>query len=217
MTNTQSATTLIGIAMNNETIIPAPYTKYCPSCGGELEIQDIKSEVDSKCKNCSYSEPAANAYYMTFLSRSLSEYAYLHDIENVFAGDEEISIFTALEGNALLPAFVNRSEQIIQSVGLSRIKGLSSGLKIIQDENALGKQRVVIDPDNFSLGNSMIMLSETIHEAIMMTQAMSNEFYESQICIDYMPNLNSNIQIPDTPEGSLTRALQKASQSAPGI
>lgn len=203
--------------MNSEIIIPATYTQKCPNCGGNLEIQDIKSEVDSKCHNCSYSEPAANAYYITFISRGLSEYANLHDLESVFMGDREMSIFSALEGNALLPAFVERSQQIIHAVGLSSIKSLSSGLKIINDIDGLDSKRVVIDPANFSLSASMVMLSETIHESIEMTQLLSTEFYESQICLDYMPNLNPNIQMPDTPEGSLSGALQKASQSTPGL
>lgn len=201
-------------------IIPSTYLEYCPVCHGVLDLSFHREEQPSACTQCNYTEPAGNAEIVTFLSHLCVEYALQANIDTVFLKDNEFTIRECMEGNGLLPLFVERADQILGAAGLANIPGFSLGLRVIEDIKGLLLSRVVIATPSLCIANTMAVLCEVLHETMLLTRELNTKFYGNQICLDYMPNINPAVGLSSPQADSLHRAIQAATlqspQGAPG-
>ncbi len=201
-------------------IIPSAYLEHCPVCNSLLNLSNTLGEKSTTCTNCDYHEPAGNAAVVTFLSASISEYAVLNEVDTVFLKGSEFIIKECMEGNGLLPLFVERAEQIQQASGISDIPGIGLQLKIIEDVKGLLMSRVVMKSPSISIASTLGFLSEVLHETMSLTKTLDTKYYGNQICLDFMPCVNPTVDVSETSAAKLHSALQVATKQqslgAPG-
>jgi len=193
-------------------IIPSAYLKFCPACNSLLKLSNNLGGKPTTCTNCDYQEPAGNATVISFLSASFSEYAALNNVDTVFLKGNEFSIRECMEGNGLLPLFVERIQQIQQASGLSGIPVIGLQLKAIEDVKGLLMSRVVMNSPEISIATTLGFLSEVLHETMSLTSKLDTKFYGNQICLDYMPTVNPTVGFSETSAAKLHSALQVATK-----
>lgn len=194
----------------SKSIAPSGLLTKCPNCNAQLKLNNDFTEGDSVCMSCEYSEPAGGAKVVTFISACLSEYARVHDVDTAFLGGHEFPISSCMEGNGLLPVLVERARQIQTANGYDKMPGMGIPLKLVDDIKGPLGYRVVYTGDPINIATTMSFLCETIHEAIALTKAKGTKFYESQICLDYLPNIDRSINVSETVAGKMQDAFQKA-------
>lgn len=200
------------------TILPSSYLEKCPHCGLPMDISSTFGERKTKCTNCDYTEPAGNPAAITFISACFSQYAADLNLDTVFLKESQFSIRECMEGNGLLPLFVERAIQIQTSAGLDSIPGIGLNLSVVEDIKGLLKSRVVIGSIPFNFSSSIFFLTEVLHEQIDLTRKLSKKFYGNQICLDHLPSLNPSIGDVSSNSDKLQRILVQATkQQAFGV
>lgn len=193
-------------------IIPSAYLENCPSCQHKLDISVSIGDKPTTCTHCGYQEPAGNNAVITFLSSCMSEYALLNEIDTAFIKGNEFSIRECMEGNGLLPLFIERAEQIQQASGLSDVPGIGLQLKVVDDVKGLLVSRVVMKEASINIASTLSFLSEVLHETMTLTSKLTTKYYGNQICLDYMPSVNPGLNISETSAAKLHAALQVATR-----
>jgi hypothetical protein len=203
-----------------KTIIPSAYLEHCPICNSQLNLSSTPGEKPTTCTNCDYHEPAGNAAVVTFLSASFAEYAALNEVDTAFLKGSEFTIRECMEGNGLLPLFIERAEQIQQASGISEIPGIGLQLSIIEDVKGLLMSRVVMKETSINIASTLGFLTEVLHETMLLTNTLDTKYYGNQICLDFMPCVNPTINVSETSAAKLHSALQVATKQqllgAPG-
>lgn len=204
----------------NKQITPSSYLEKCPRCNTAMSLSLHIGGNDTVCEHCEYTEPAGNAVVVTFISSCLSEYASQLELDTVFLKGSEFTIRECMEGNGLLPLFIERAEQIQSASGLLNTPGIGLGLKVVEDVKGLLVSRVTMKSPAINVAANMCFLAEVLHETIDLTKKMGTRFYGNQICLDYMPCVNPIVDVSGSSSEKLHKALQAAAQQqtlgAPG-
>lgn len=203
------------------TILPSSYLEKCPHCGLPMSISPIIGLDRTTCVNCDYKEPSGNPIAITFISACFSQYASDLNLDTVFLKDSQFTIRECMEGNGLLPLFVERALEIQTSAGFDAIPGIGINLNVVEDGKGLLRSRVVLGNNPFNIASSMFFLTEVLHEQINLTRKLSKKFYGNQLCLDYLPSLNPSIGDFSSTSDDLQRILVKATKQqtfgAPGV
>ena len=196
-------------------IIASSYLEYCPSCNGKLLISNATDNPSMICEYCDYQEPSDNPETITFISSCIAEYALLNQVDTVFLKGNEFTIRECMEGNGLLPLFVERAEEIQQVSGLSNIPGVGLQIKTVEDIKGLLRTRVVMKETAISVASTLAILVEVLHETMILTNTLNTKYYGNQICLDYMPTLNPAVSVSETSAAKLHSALQVSAKMQP--
>lgn len=198
--------------MMSRQIVPSGYLERCPTCNSLLTQSTTLNEKYMACSHCDYRECCESAAVMTFLSAGLSEYAALHSVDTAFLKGNEFTSHECMEANGLLPLFVQRAEQIQSAAGLENIPGLGLQLKVVEDVKGLWMSRVVTKGSSINIAVTLSFLSEVLHETMYLTNQLGKQYYGNQICLDYMPNMNTTVDVSETARARLQRALEVATK-----
>jgi len=191
-------------------ITPSALLTRCPNCNAVLNIKEKIGDGSSICTNCEYSEPAGSGHIVTFLASCLTEYSLMHDVDTAFIQDYKFPIRSCMEGNGLLPVLVERARHIQITSGYADMPGMSLPFKMVDDIKGPLQMRVVYTGGDLNIATALSFLCETIHEAMLLTQAKSTKHYNNQICLDYLPNMDKTINLSETVAGRMQDAFQKA-------
>jgi len=169
-------------------IIPSSYAERCPICCGQLKLINTLGDKNTSCSQCDYQEPAGNAIVVTFLSACISEYATLYEIDTVFLQGNEFTVRECMEGDGLLPLFVERANQIQKAADFSDIPELGLQLTTIEDIKGLQFSRVVLKTSTINVGATLGFIGEVFNESMALTRTLNRALYGNQISLDYMPS-----------------------------
>lgn len=203
------------VAVMNKQIIPSSLLEKCPRCNTTMILSLHIGGKETACAHCDYTEPAGSATAVTFISNCLAEYASQLELDTMFLRDIEFTIPECMEGNGLLPLFVERVEQIQSASGLLNTPGIGLGLKVVEDVKGILASRVVMKSPTISVATNMCFLAEILHETMDLTKNLGTRFYGNQICADYMPCVNPIMDISGSSSGKFHKALQAAAQQQP--
>ncbi|MFA0809404.1 hypothetical protein [Microbulbifer epialgicus] len=204
----------------NKLITPSSYLEKCPRCNNLMNLSPEVGGRESHCSQCEYTEPGGSASVITFISSCLTNYANSIGIDTTFLKDSKFTVGECMEGNGLLPLFIERAKQIQDASGLTDIPGVGIDLKVEEDIKGLLVTRVVMNKNNLHLSSNLAFLVEVLHESIDLTKTLGTKYYGNQICLDYMPSLSPVNDIQYGNSQKLHSALQVASKQqfkgAPG-
>jgi hypothetical protein len=162
-------------------IEPDTTNSTCPDCDAELDIKPMKSEMDTTCSSCGYSEPAGSAHFITFLSDVLERFIENLGVKRHAIGNLEFkgnSILLASTG--ILPAIMLNAK--VNEVS-SALTGNSMPLTLVNDEQGLYKKRLVTSSEITNPSLIITTLGETIFQ--VWKQSMTVEYNKEHSVIDF--------------------------------
>lgn len=192
-------------------IIPCTYLEYCPNCSSKLILSNTIGGTPTTCLECDYQELAGNAVIITFISACISNFGDLYNVDTVFLKGNEFSLRECMEGNGLLPLFIDRVSQIQLASGFYEQPELRFQLKNIPDQSGLLLTRVSIINSSIDIANTLLFLGDALHNVMELTKSLDHKYYENQICLDSFPGITSDADIKQTSQERFNNAIQAAS------